>query len=144
MTSPKKNIARVDLDLIEEALVQAILDSSESELRDDLKAAGDDPDKRLSEVDSLIADAKQTCAKRKFDRAKSSLAAWRAHNTNAIGFDRASFLARFEKIRAGDPELASKMLMAARNGKGLSDSDLNSLLQDLAKLDRLEGEDDVE
>ena len=144
MTSPKKNIARIDLDLIEEALVLAILDSSESELREDLKAAGDDPDRRLSEIDSLIVAAKQTCAKRKFDQAKSSLAAWRAHNNNPIGFDRASVRARFEKIRAGDPELASKMLMAARNGKGLSDDDLNSLLEDLAKLDRLESEDEGE
>jgi hypothetical protein len=144
MNPAKKNIARADLDLIEEALVLAILDSSESELREDLKAAGDDPDKRLSEINSLIADAKQNCAKRKFDQAKSSLAAWRAHNNKPIAFDRASLRARFEKIRAGDPELASKMLMAARNGKGLSDNDLNSLLEDLAKLDRLEGEDDGE
>jgi len=144
MTSPKTNIARFDLDLIEDALVLAILDSSESELREDLKATGADPDKRLSEIDSLIADAKQSCAKRKFDQVKSSLAAWRAHNNNPIGFDRESVRARFEKILAGDPELASKMLMAARNGKGLSDSDLNSLLEDLAKLDRLEDEDDGE
>jgi DNA-binding NtrC family response regulator len=50
--------------------------------------------------------------------------------------------AKFEKIRARDPELASKMLMAARNGQGLSDNDMEGMLEDLARLERLDGEDD--
>ena len=34
------------------------------------------------------------------------------------------------------------MLMAARNGQGLSDNDMEGMLEDLAKLERLDGEDD--
>jgi hypothetical protein len=139
MTTPKKNVARVELDRIEEALVQAILNSSETELLEDLKVAGEDPDKILAEFDALIANAKKTCAKRKFDKAKSGLAAWRAGKGNVVGFDREAARARFEKIRTRDPELASKMMMAARNGEGLSDRDLEGLLEDIARLERLDG-----
>jgi hypothetical protein len=46
------------LDRIEDALIETILDSSEAELREDMKARGKDPDKCLAEVDSLIARAK--------------------------------------------------------------------------------------
>ena len=144
MTTPKKNVVRVELDRIEEALVQAILDSSETELLEDLKVAGEDPDKILAEFDALIANAKKTCAKRKFDKAKSGLAAWRAGKGNVVGFDREAARARFEKIRTRDPELASKMMMAARNGEGLSDRDLEGLLEDIARLERLDGEESDE
>ena len=58
-----------------------------------------------------------------------------------MDIDRAAARARFEKIRSRDPELASKMMMAARNGEGLSDKDMEGLLEDLAKLERLDGED---
>ena len=34
------------------------------------------------------------------------------------------------------------MLMAARNGQGLSDNDMEGMLEDLARLERLDGEDD--
>ena len=33
------------------------------------------------------------------------------------------------------------LLMAARNGQGLSDNDMEGVLEDLAKLERLDGED---
>jgi hypothetical protein len=140
MTDPKKNVSRDELDRIEEALVQAILDSSEAELREDMNAAGEEFDKCLAEFDALIAGAKATSAKRRFDQAKSELKDWRATKGNVVGFDRDAVRARFEKIRARDPELASRMMMAARNGQGLSDSDIEGLLEDLARLERLSGE----
>jgi hypothetical protein len=142
MTATKKNSAGEQLDRIEEALIEAILNSSEAELREDMKARGEDPDKCLSEIDSLIARAKADAAKRRLERAKSELQDWRAEKGNAVGFDREAVRAKFEKIRARDPEFASKMLMAARNGQGLSDSDMEGMLEDLAKLERLDGEDD--
>ena len=58
-----------------------------------------------------------------------------------LKFDREAARARFEKIRSQDPELASKMLLAARKGEGLSERDMEGLLEDLAKLERLDGED---
>lgn len=142
MTATKKNSAGEQLDRIEEALIEAILNSSEAELREDMKARGEDPHKCLSEIDLLIARAKADAAKRRLERAKSELQDWRAEKGNVVGFDREAVRAKFEKIRARDPEFASKMLMAARNGQGLSDSDMEGMLEDLAKLERLDGEDD--
>jgi hypothetical protein len=122
-------------------LVEAILNSSEAELREDMKARGEDPDKCLAEMESLISRVKAVCARHRFDRAKTELKDWRAGKSNVVGFDRETARARFEKIRARDPELASKMMMAARNGEGLSDSDIEGLLENLAKLEHLDGED---
>ena len=140
MTAIKKSPADEQLDRIEDALIETILNSSEAELREDMKARGEDPDKCLAEIDSLIARAKTDAAKRRLERAKSELQNWRAGKGNVVGFDREAARAKFEKIRARDPELA-KMLMAARNGQGLSDNDMEGMLEDLAKLERLDGED---
>jgi hypothetical protein len=142
MTATKKSPADEQLDRIEDALIETILNSSEAELREDMKARGKDPDKCLAEIDSLIARAKTDAAKWRLERAKSELQDWRAGKGNVVGFDREAARAKFEKIRARDPELASKMLMAARNGQGLSDNDMEGMLEDLAKLERLDGEDD--
>ena len=58
-----------------------------------------------------------------------------------VKFDREAARALFEKMRSRDPELASKMLLAARKGEGLSESDMEGLIEDLAKLERLDDED---
>ncbi len=141
MTATKKNSADEQLDRIEDALIEAILNSSEAELREDMKARGEDPGKCLAEIDALIAGAKEKSAKRRFDKAKSEMQDWRTGKGNVAGFDREAARAKFEKIQARDPELATKMLIAARNGQGLSDSDMEGMLEDLARLERLDGED---
>ena len=142
MTAPKKTSARTELDRIKDALVEAILSLSEAELRDDMRAAGQDPDKCLVEINALIDSAKAASATQRFDRAKSNLADWRSRKRNIFGFDREDVRARFAKLSSRDPELGSKMMMAARNGKTLSDSDMEGLLEDLARLEQLDGEDD--
>lgn len=140
MTGSKK-VPDSELDRIEEALVQAIVDATDPELREDMVAAGDDPEKCAAEFATLIDRAKGTAAKERFERAKSGLAGWRARSDVVTPFDREATRKRFEKIRARDPALASKMMMAARDGEELSDADLEGILEDLARLDRLESED---
>ena len=137
-------MTREQLDRIEEALVETILAASEAELREDMKARGEDPDKCLARIEEIIAGAKAACAKRRFERAKSELKDWRSGQDKVVDIDRAAARVRFEKIRSRDAELASRMMMAARNGEGLSDRDMEGLLEDLAKLERLEGEDGSE
>lgn len=141
MTDTKKTSTREELDLIEEALVGAIKNSSDAELREDIKARGEDPDKGIADVDSVIAAAKAASAKRRLERAKSELEQWRAGKGKVIELDRGAMKAKFDKIRAHDPELASKMMAAARNGEGLSDSDLEGFLEDLARLERLDDDE---
>jgi hypothetical protein len=137
-------MTREQLDRIEEALVETILAASEAELREDMKARGEDPDKCLARIEEIIAGAKAACANRRFERAKSELKDWRSGQDKVVDIDRAAARVRFEKIRSRDPELASRMMMAARNGESLSDRDMEGLLEDLAKLERLEGEDGSE
>ena len=144
MTNSGKNTPREQLDRIEEALVETILAASEAELREDMIARGEDPEKCLARLEEIIAGAKAACGKRRFERAKSELKDWRSGQGKVVELDRAAARARFEKIRSRDPELASKMMMAARNGEGLSDRDMDGLLEDIAKLGRLEDEDGSE
>jgi hypothetical protein len=141
MTSTKKDSARDELGRIEDALVEAIMNSSEAELREEIKERGEDPDKILAGVDATLIGAKAAAAKRRMERAKAELQEWRAGKAKILDFDRATMHAKFEKMRVRDPELASKMMTAARNGEGLSERDFEGFLADLAKLERLEEED---
>jgi hypothetical protein len=141
MTGTKRDSVRDELERIEDALVDAIMNSSEAELREEIKERGEDPDKILAGVDATLVGARAAAAKLRMQRAKSELQEWRAGKGKIVGFDRAAMLAMFEKMRVRDPELASKMMVAARNGKGLSERDLEGFLADLAKLERLDDAD---
>lgn len=140
MTGSRKNPAREQLDRIEDALIESILGASETELRTEMTERGEDPDKCILGIEQIIADAKAACGKRRMERAKSELQEWRAGQPKILNFDREAARARFERLRSQDPELASKMLLAARKGEGLSEKDMQGLLEDIAKLDRLDGE----
>jgi hypothetical protein len=144
MTGSRKNPAREQLDRIEDALIESILGASEAELREEMAERGEDPDKCLLRIEQIIADAKAACGKRRMERAKSELQEWRAGQPKTLKFDREAARARFEKMRSRDPELASKMLLAARKGEGLSEKDMEGLLEDLARLEQLDGEDGSE
>jgi hypothetical protein len=140
MTGSRKNPAREQLDRIEDALIESILGASEAELREELGERGEDPDRCLLRMEQIIAGAKAAGGKRRMERAKSELQEWRAGPAKTLKFDREAARARFEKMRSRDPELASKMLLAARKGEGLSESDMEGLIEDLAKLERLDDE----
>ena len=62
MTNSGKSTAREQLDL-EDALVETILSASEAELREDMKARGEDPDKCLARIGEIIESAKRTGGK---------------------------------------------------------------------------------
>ena len=140
MTGSRKNPAREQLDRIEDALIESILGASEAELREEMAERGEDPDKCLLRMEHIIAGAKVASGKRGMERAKSELQEWRTGKAKTLKFDREAARSRFEKMRSRDPELASKMLLAARKGEGLSESDVEGLIEDLAKLERLDDE----
>jgi hypothetical protein len=144
MTGSRKNLAREHLDRIEDALIESILGASEAELRKEMAERGDDPDKCLLRLEQIIADAKAVGGKRRMERARSELQEWRAGQPKTLKFDREAARARFDRLRSRDPELASKMLLAARKGEGLSEKDMEGLLEDIARLEQLGGEDGSE
>ncbi len=87
-----------------------------------------------------MARAKVASGKRRMERAKLELQEWRTGKAKTLKLDREAARSRFEKMRNRDPELASKMLLAARMGEGLSESDVEGLIEDLAKLEWLDDE----
>lgn len=134
---------RNELNNIEDALVESILDASEAQIRAEITEAGFDPDSCIADVDKTIASAKAECTRKRLTLARTELAAWRKHigelDTNSIETARQ----RLNQLRSGDDELDKRMMMAARKGEGLSDSDLEGLLEDFAALEHLErGEKD--
>lgn len=139
MSTSKKPTAREELERIEDALVDSILNVSGDELREELAASGLDPDSCVAEVDATIAAAKAESARKRLTEARTELAAWRERDSKANAAALDSARAKFERLRAGDQELRQRMMLAARKGEELSDSDIEALLEDLAALEELEG-----
>lgn len=141
MTTHRKPTAREELERIESALIESLMNCAEQDLREELAAAGDDPDARIAEIEAAIAQAKSECARRRMEGARAELAAWREKSQAAATGDKSEGVkARFERMRSGTGDLDSKMMLAARKGEGLSERDLESLLDDIAELERLEHE----
>lgn len=141
MTTHRKPTAREELERIENALVESIMEASEQELRQELTAEGSGPDVCVANVDAAIARARAECARQRMETARAELAAWRGHGGKAGKMSREEARARLQQLRSGDAALNTRMMMAARKGEGLSESDLEGLLDDLAELERLERED---
>ena len=140
MSAPKKRTVYHDLEAIEDAFVQSILDADGQSLREEFDVAGLDSDHLISEIGSTIECAKALCAKRRLEKAKTELVAFHSRNRKLTSREREAAYQQFERARSGDKEFASKLMLAARKGEGLSDSDLNSVIKDFAELSRLEKE----
>ncbi|MDP3328958.1 hypothetical protein [Parvibaculum sp.] len=144
MRKSKKPTAREELERIEDALVESILIASGDALREELTAAGLDPDSCIAEVDATIAVAKAERARERLKQARTEVADWRKREpkANVTALDAAR--AKFEQLRSGDQGLKQRLMLAARKGEGLSDSDMEGLLEDIAALDELEGKKEDE
>lgn len=143
MTRSKKPTARDELERIEDALVDSLLSASKEELREEIAAAGLDPDSCIADVEATIAAARAEVTRRRLDGARAELAAWRQRDAKASAAALDAARQKLGRMRAGDQELDRKMMLAARKGEGLSDSDMEGLLEDFAALEELErGEED--
>ena len=144
MSTPRKPTASEELEHIEDALAETLLNAAGQELRDEMTAAGIDPDGCIAETEAAIASARAETSRRRLQDARAALAAWRAKNSRMGDVEREGAWARLERLRSGDRALDEKLMMAARKGEGLSERDLEGLIEDLAELERLEQEDDDE
>jgi hypothetical protein len=141
MTTHRKPTAHEELERIESALIDSLMNCAEQDLREELAAAGGDPDVCIAEIEAAIARAQSECVRRRMEAARAELAAWREKTKAATGDKSEGARARFERMRAGS-DISPKMMLAARNGKNLSERDLQSLLEDIAELERLEKGDE--
>ncbi len=141
MNSKKTNPSS-PLERLEDALVDTILNMSESELDAELREMNLDPNDVAIRTKAAINRGIVAANKASLTRAKNQLA--EAKGRLAIfttSRDRAGALERFEKMKAGDTE---PMMMAARKGEGLSEKDIEGVLEDLDDLEKLEKGDDQE
>jgi len=132
---------RDELEKLDDAIDESILTASSEELREEFAALGMDADAVVAEMDVATERARTAAGKRGLERAKRAVLAFKARPADVSADDRDAVRGKLDEIRAGDGAKASDMMMAARKGKGLSDSDEQGILDDLARLARLEAED---
>ena len=131
-----KRTSRDELRSLDDAIDESILAASSEELQEDLAAMGMDPD-------AVVAHAKSVAAKKSLEQAKQAVLAFKARPTKSSPEERDASRRKLDAMRAGEATGAFDM-MAARKGKGLSDSDEKGMLDDLAQLAALEAEDPQE
>ena len=88
--------------------------------------------KIIAEMDAILAEAKTACGKLCFDRAKEAVAAHRSQASNVSSIDRDRVREKLDAMRSGAGENVGGMMMAARKGRKLSDSDEEGAVDDLA------------
>ena len=144
MSTPRKPTASEELERIEGALAETLLSATGEELRAEMAEAGEDPDVCIAEVEAAITSAREKCSDRVLESARAAVVAWRAKSGLVGEAEREGARARLQRLRSGDRELDAKMMMAARKDEGLSERDLEGLIEDMAELERLERADDDE
>jgi hypothetical protein len=96
--------------------------------------------KIIAEMDAILAEAKTACGKLRFDRAKDAVAAYRSQASNVSSIDRDRVRKKLDAMRSGAGENVGGMMMAARKGRKLSDSDEEGAVNDVAQLEALEND----
>jgi hypothetical protein len=124
MSTSKRPTPREELERIEDALVDSILNASGDELREELAVVGLDPECCIAEVEATIAAAKIEHARERLKGARTELAAWRRRGAQVDVTELDAARAKFDRLRTGDQDLNQRMMLAARN---------------LAALEKLEG-----
>ena len=119
MNSKKTNPSS-PLERLEDALVDTILNISESELDAELREMNLDPNDVAIRTKAAINRGIVAANKASLTRAKNQLAEAKGRlSIFTTSRHRAGALERFEKMKTGDTE---PMMMAARKGEGLSEN----------------------
>jgi hypothetical protein len=137
----RKITATEELRRIGEAFDDNILAASPEELREELAAQGLDVVKVVAEMDAIHASAKLAGAKMRLERARDAVKTAKTQPTVVSSAERESVRAKLHDMRAGKGGNASGLMMAARKGDGLSESDEEGAVDDMAQLEALEAQD---
>lgn len=139
MTNGRKAID--ELRRIGDAIDESILGASTEEIREDLASQGLDADKVVAEMDAITKAAKIAGAKMRLAQAKDAVKSFKAGKIETSQIDRPALRSNLQHMRSGRTGNQSGMMMAARKGKKLSQSDEEGTLDDLAILQALEAQD---
>lgn len=138
MSTAKKPDRATELDLFDNALIDGILAASENELQELACAGGDDLAAIAHRFDAMRVAAKAACSLQKLRNAQVELEAFHASRQNVTDVERGDARAKIEAARSRKAVLPSGIMLAARKGRDASKSDLDSMSEDLAELERLE------
>jgi hypothetical protein len=132
----KKDAKHIALDQLTDALVENILATPDADLLKEEREAGNDPSASAKHARALYERASISVAKKKLQDAKAALQAERRPRVGAPGkkLDPAVARTRLNVLLEQHPETKTKLTMAARKGEGLSDADVQSMLEDLEEL----------
>lgn len=122
------------LDLLADALVEHILNTTDEDLLAEVSADGDDPDKVADHLRALYDKTYTGLAKRKLISAQDAV---RKEGERHVIKSSVSSLDARRKLKAAieqSPDLAENLTLAARNGDQLSDRDIEGILEDLRDL----------
>jgi len=139
MTNKRKSID--ELRDIGDAIDQSILRASDAEVNEELASLGINPEKVAAEMDAIAQEAKRLAGKSRLAGAKDAVRNFRSNRPNVPQGNRTALHSRLQRMRSGRPDVNDGLMMAARKGKGMSASDEEGALDDLAQLEALESED---
>ncbi len=140
MTNGRK--ALEELRRIDDAIEESILRATDQELREELASEGLDADKVIAEMDAMTKDAKLAGTKLRLKMAKESVKTFKAQQPDTPSADRDVLRSRLGRIRSGGTSARDGLMMAARKGGQLSQSDEEGALDDLAQLEAIEAQED--
>ena len=124
---------RVALLRVVDALVEDILNTPDQDIMSEAAQDHADPAAVAAQTRSLFDKAAALAGRSRLAAAKKALAA-RVPAGSGTRLDPAAARHRLEGILGSKPGTAGRLTLAARNGQGLSDADVNSMLDDLAEL----------
>jgi len=133
MTEPKDG-ARLALARLENALVEDILAASDDEIAAEIVEVHGDPKKVAAATRAVFEKALAGMGKARLAAARAAVDASRRRPATVVALDPAAARRRLDKLMATDPEVASKLTLAARKGSSPSDADVRSMLEDLEEL----------
>lgn len=133
MTRQKSN-DHLALDRLAASLVDDILSMTDEEILAEVAADGEDPKQITQEAKGIFERAVTTCGKSRLAAARKSVLSDRQQVSKISRIDPSTARQRLENTLRQHPETLNKLTLAARNGEGLSDSDVFSMLEDLEEL----------
>ena len=126
MTVKRDN--RAALDQLANALVENILNATDEEVLAEAHEDYENPAQAATNARALFENAVAVVAKGRLTAAKAAVAADLGLPRTVIRLDPSQARRRLERM------LASKLTLAARKGQGLSDEDVQGMLEDLEVL----------
>ena len=114
-------------------LSKMYLNASDEDILAEAREDYPDPAAAMAQARALFDKAAAAAGKRRLAVAQAALAQQRGP-ASVIRLDPAEARRRLRRILTRDPEMAHSLTLAARKDHGLSDNDVQGLLEDMAEL----------